>query len=417
VTPWPAAIFITYIKLAKAQKVLKVEVVVAVAVTNKITKTMLRKFILLALISLNLSSQAAVLPEDRADIMYHRYEGGGVTIDGPSLLIRKDFASTVSVSANYYVDSVSSASIDVETSGASRYSEERTEYSLTADYLYDKAILSAGYTNSEENDYQADTYYFGVSQDFFGDLTTITLGYSRGDDTVMQNGNDLFKDQLDRQNYRFGISQIATANLIVNVNYEVVTEEGYLNNPYRSYRYIDPTNPNNTISETEIYPATRTSDAVSLGARYFLPYRAALSGNYRYFSDDWDIKAQTFTLGYTHPIGNDWILDFTYRFYQQDNAFFYSDLHDFQSVDSKDFRARDKELSEFSNQTFGIGVSYQFQLGNSEIFDKSSINLQYDFIQFDYDNFRDIRNSSTPGDEPLYSFDANVLRLFFSIWY
>lgn len=389
----------------------------AVAVTNKITKTMLRKFILLALISLNLSSQAAVLPEDRADIMYHRYEGGGVTIDGPSLLIRKDFASTVSVSANYYVDSVSSASIDVETSGASRYSEERTEYSLTADYLYDKAILSAGYTNSEENDYQADTYYFGVSQDFFGDLTTITLGYSRGDDTVMQNGNDLFKDQLDRQNYRFGISQIATANLIVNVNYEVVTEEGYLNNPYRSYRYIDPTNPNNTISETEIYPATRTSDAVSLGARYFLPYRAALSGNYRYFSDDWDIKAQTFTLGYTHPIGNDWILDFTYRFYQQDNAFFYSDLHDFQSVDSKDFRARDKELSEFSNQTFGIGVSYQFQLGNSEIFDKSSINLQYDFIQFDYDNFRDIRNSSTPGDEPLYSFDANVLRLFFSIWY
>ncbi|MFA7553032.1 MAG: DUF3570 domain-containing protein [Spongiibacteraceae bacterium] len=378
---------------------------------------MLRKFILLALISLNLSSQAAVLPEDRADIMYHRYEGGGVTIDGPSLLIRKDFASTVSVSANYYVDSVSSASIDVETSGASRYSEERTEYSLTADYLYDKAILSAGYTNSEENDYQADTYYFGVSQDFFGDLTTITLGYSRGDDTVMQNGNDLFKDQLDRQNYRFGISQIATANLIVNVNYEVVTEEGYLNNPYRSYRYIDPTNPNNTISETEIYPATRTSDAVSLGARYFLPYRAALSGNYRYFSDDWDIKAQTFTLGYTHPIGNDWILDFTYRFYQQDNAFFYSDLHDFQSVDSKDFRARDKELSEFSNQTFGIGVSYQFQLGNSEIFDKSSINLQYDFIQFDYDNFRDIRNSSTPGDEPLYSFDANVLRLFFSIWY
>ena len=32
---------------------------------------------------------AAVLPEDRADALYHRYEGGGVTVDGPSLLVRK----------------------------------------------------------------------------------------------------------------------------------------------------------------------------------------------------------------------------------------------------------------------------------------------------------------------------------------
>src|SRR5690606_13330154 len=32
---------------------------------------------------------AAVLPDDRADVLYHRYDGGGVTIDGPSLLVRK----------------------------------------------------------------------------------------------------------------------------------------------------------------------------------------------------------------------------------------------------------------------------------------------------------------------------------------
>jgi len=30
-----------------------------------------------------------VLPEDRADTLYHRYEGGGVTVDGPSLLVRR----------------------------------------------------------------------------------------------------------------------------------------------------------------------------------------------------------------------------------------------------------------------------------------------------------------------------------------
>ena len=381
---------------------------------NKITAV--RVLLLLCCFFSSLTS-AAVLPEDRADILYHRYDGGGVVIDGPSLLVRKEFANAVSVSANYYVDSVSSASIDVETSGASKYTEERTEYSITADYLYDKAILSAGFTSSDENDYQADTAYFGISQDFFGDLTTLSMGYSRGSDTVMQTGNDNFKDQVDRQNYRIGISQIATSNLILTLNYEVVTEEGFLNNPYRSYRYLDPLNPNNYISETEVYPDTRTSDAIAIGARYFLPYRAALNASYRFFTDDWDIDAHTYALVYTHPFGDRWIFDFTYRFYEQESAYFYSDIHQFQSIDAKDFRARDKELSQFTSQTLGFGVGYEFPIGSGDIFDKSSINLQYDWIQFDYDNFRDIRASEIPGEEPLYNFDANVIRLFFSVWY
>ena len=55
---------------------------------------------------------AAVLPEDRADLLYHRYDGGGVVVDGPLLLVRKGFADKVSVSASYFVDTVSSASID-----------------------------------------------------------------------------------------------------------------------------------------------------------------------------------------------------------------------------------------------------------------------------------------------------------------
>ena len=49
---------------------------------------------------------AGVLPDDRSDILYHLYEGGGVEIDGPSVLVRKSVAKSVSLSANYYVDMV-----------------------------------------------------------------------------------------------------------------------------------------------------------------------------------------------------------------------------------------------------------------------------------------------------------------------
>lgn len=395
----------------------KVAVAAAVVVIDMVKKIALRKCLFAALLLISSSALfAAVLPEDRSDVMFHSYGGGGVTIDGPSLLIRKDIASTVSVSANYYVDKVSSASIDVETSGASEYTEERTEYSFGADYLYSKSIISAGYTSSKENDYQANTLFLGVAQDFFGDLTTISIGYARGNDTVRQNGNDDFEDKVDRQNYRIGLSQILTPSLIMSINYEAITDEGFLNNPYRSYRYIDPNNPDNYLSETEVYPRTRTSDAAAIGGRYFLPYRAVIHAKYRYFTDDWDIKANTFELGYTHPIGG-WIFDLSYRQYSQTNAYFYSDLHDFRAIDQADFRARDKELSQFSTQTLGFGVSYEFQMGNSNIFDKSSINFQYDMIKFDYDNFRDLRDTSTIGEEKLYSFSADVFRIYFSIWY
>ena len=61
------------------------------------------------------TARAGVLPEDRTDALYHSYDGGGVTINGPSVLFRKEFLKDFSFSANYYVDMVSSASIDVIT--------------------------------------------------------------------------------------------------------------------------------------------------------------------------------------------------------------------------------------------------------------------------------------------------------------
>ena len=140
-------------------------------------------FVVVSLLALGQSAFGSVLPEDRTDFLYHRYDGGGVTIDGPSVLVRKAVGKSVSVAANYYVDMVSSASIDVITT-ASPYDEERTQYSLSADYLRGNTTMSMGYTNSTENDFDANTYHLSVAQDMFGQLTTLTLSYSYGDDTV-----------------------------------------------------------------------------------------------------------------------------------------------------------------------------------------------------------------------------------------
>jgi hypothetical protein len=60
-------------------------------------KATLARLGIVVLLCAGTAAQAGVLPEDRADILYHRYDGGGVTIDGPSVLVRKKFADKVSV--------------------------------------------------------------------------------------------------------------------------------------------------------------------------------------------------------------------------------------------------------------------------------------------------------------------------------
>jgi len=357
---------------------------------------------------------AAVLPADRADILYHAFEGGGAEITGPSVLVRKEVADTVSIYGNYYVDMVSSASIDVQAT-ASPYSEERTETSVGIDYLNDKSIFSLSYTNSSEDDYEAQTVSFGISQDFFGDLSTIGLGFSQGNDVVGNNTDDSFSQDTEHRRYNLSLTQILTKSLIASAVFESVIDQGYLNNPYRSVRYHDPSVGRGYSYEAELYPSTRNSDAFSLRALYYLPYRAALKLEYRHFSDSWGIVADSYEARYTHPFTNGWLMEFKYRLYEQSSADFYSDLFDFS--EATNFRARDKELSSFGSQTLGLGISYEFKSGFIPLVDKSTLNLYWDHIQFNYDDFRDATSDQLAGEEPLYSFDANVIRLYLSVWY
>jgi hypothetical protein len=359
------------------------------------------------------TATAGVLPDDRGDALYHMFVGGGVEITGPSILIRKKVGKSVSFVGNYYVDMISSASIDVVTT-ASPYTEEREQMSLGMDYLRGNTTMSIGMTTSEESDFSAKSYNFRVSQDMFGDLTTLTLAYSLGNDEIGRSDDDTFERFADRQFYSVGLTQILTRNLIMGLSVETIADEGFLNNPYRSVRYLDSTSPVGFSFEPELYPNTRVSTAVGLRARYFLPYRAAIQVDYRFFTDTWGILSHTGAISYTHPWGP-LTLTGKYRFYTQDQADFYSDL--FSRSEATNFRARDKELSQFVSQTFRAKASYELFRDGWSFLEKASVNLTFDHLIIDYDNFRDITQGGNPGAEPLYTLEANVMQLFFSVWF
>ena len=384
----------------------------------------LARIAVIAAILLVRATSADVLPDDRADLFYSKYSGGGMDITGESVLVRKKITEDFALEGSYFVDKVSGASIDV-LSQASTIKDERKQKTGTVEYIHDKTTYTASFINSVERDYKSDTESFSLKQDMFGDLFTLSMGFAHTDDTVGENNGTAFAPVIDwlghaqSFSYDVGLSAILTPKFIAGVNVNVIADNGYLANPYRSIRYLDASNPKGYSLASQVYPETRTSTAVQTEAKYYLPYRAAVTGSYRYFSDTWGIIGNTIELDYTHPIRNIWILEGRLRYYKQNQANFYSDLFPF--ANSQNFMARDQDLAAGENYTIGAKVTYAFLPDGWKMFKRATITGDVSRIDFKYTDFRNIKYYGVPqylpGTEPLYSFDAKVYQIYMSMFF
>jgi hypothetical protein len=370
------------------------------------------------------STSADVLPDNRADVFYSKYSGGGMDITGYSATARAKITENFAVEANYFIDKVSGASVDV-LSQASVIKDERKQKSGTLQYLRDKTTYTASYMSSVERDYISDTASFSLSQSMFGDLTTVTLGFGNTHNKVGENNgtannpNVAWLGHALTRAYSGGVSQIITKNFIADLNLQVLTDAGYLANPYRSIRFLDTANPKGYSLASQVYPETHTSTAVQVQGKYYLPYRAAITGVYRYYTDTWGVRGNTYELDYTHPIQNLWILEGRVRYYKQTAASFYSDLFPF--ANSQNFTARDQNLAALDNTTVGAKVTYAFLPDGWKIFKRGTVTGDVSRIRFNYRDFRNIKNFGLPqfppGDEPLYKFDATVYQVYLSMYF
>jgi hypothetical protein len=340
------------------------------------------------------AAHAVDLPEDKAEGMIHVYNGGGVTASGPALLVRKNIADKVSLSAGYYIDQVSNASIDVVTT-ASPYRERRTSYDFGADYVYRDAMISLSMSHSKEPDYTANTFGVDVSQEVFGGMTTVSMGYTRGSDTVLKHDSPEFLDHVTHWQYRFGLTQVLTPKWIASANFEAISDDGFLGSPYRAARAFGTLIP-------ERNPRTRSSRALKFRVNGDLGARNAMHAEYRYFWDNWAIKAHTLEGGYSRYFGELWLADAYLRYYKQSKALFYSDDAQSETL----YLTRNRQLGTFDSVSLGAKLSYTWKKvpGQYEI----KANGAYELVQFKYKDFTDIRTNSP------YSFNANVLQLYVS---
>jgi Protein of unknown function (DUF3570) len=343
------------------------------------------------------AAHAATLPEDKAEAMFHTYDGGGVKANGPAFLVRKSLADKVSVSAQYYIDAVSNASIDVVTT-ASPFKETRKAWELGIDTVVRDSTLSLSLSRSDEPDYIADAISVDAAHEVFGGQTTVSLGFTRAKDQVGKKGVQGFFDQALHWQYRVGVTQILTPRWLVSLNTEAVSDSGYLGSPYRAARVFGAAVP-------ERNPRTRSSRAVKLRSitdTGNIVERSSFRAEYRRFWDNWQIKAQTTELGASKYLGQSFLLDATLRFYAQGKALFYSDNASSETL----YVSRNRQLSTFKSTGLGAKLTYTWP-GLPAGYDLK-LTGAYERKSFRFSDFTDLRTGSQ------FSYNANVLQMYVS---
>ena len=343
------------------------------------------------------ATHAATLPEDKAEALFHSYDGGGVKATGPALLVRKSLFDRVSLSAQYYVDAVSNASVDVVTT-ASPYKETRTAYDFGIDTVVHDSTLSLTVSRSTEPDYTADAFGFDVAHEVFGGMSTVSLGFTRGRDQVGQKGVVGWIDQASHWQYRAGLTQILSPRWLMSANVEIISDDGYLGSPYRAARVFGAAVP-------ERNPRTRTSRAVKLRSitdTHALLARSSLRAEYRSYWDTWGIKAHTVEIGGAKYLGQSFLVDVSLRSYSQGKAIFYSDNAQAETL----YVSRNRQLSSFTSTSLSAKLSYSWPglpAGRD-----LKLTGAYELKQFRFSDFTDPRTNAP------YAHNANVLQLYVS---
>ena len=252
-----------------------------------------------------------------------------------------------------------SASIDVITT-ASPYDEERTQYGVGFEYLRGKVTYAASFSNSNENDYNADTASLSISQDMFGDLTTVSLGFSRGWDDVTRRGDADIRGfrgpaHLRRRHLADRDQEPGPRALLRDDHRGGLPQQplppGALRGPGRGARLLLPGRRSTRARER----ATRSRSAAAGTCPIARRCRATTASTP---TPGRSTRTRP-RLSYTHPLDDEWTFDVHYRFYTQNAAEFYSDL--FPREDFQNFLARDKELASMQSHTLGFGVAYEFK--------------------------------------------------------
>ena len=318
----------------------------------------------------------------------------------------------------------------VESSGASRKDSWINVNGTYSHYSDDRnTILSGNVSVAKEYDYQSigfgasfsklfnekntevslkgsafldnwSTQYPIEIRSFFQAGEDLNTGYFENINLLDGQGNIIDKDGKDiwtpfnstlventnRGNYSLslGFSQILSKNMQISLFADVIYQDGWLANPMQRVYFTDRANyyignPNSISNyanssnidvfqladDIERFPSSRLKTPVGARMNYYVNESIVLRSYYRYYFDDWGVNSHTASLEVPVKISHQFTIIPSYRYYQQTAADYFAPFE--QHLSTQEFYTSDYDLSKFSANQFGFGVSY------TDIFTKTKL--------------------------------------------
>jgi len=200
-----------------------------------------------------------------------------------------------------------------------------------------------------------------------------------------QNYSPLFTEFKDesRNSYSvgFGLSQILHKNVQGSLSLDLVKQDGLLSTPFQRVYFSDVAD--SFIEDFQLadaieqLPDSRFKVAIGGRLNWYLSESLTVRTFYRYYFDDWGINSHTASIEIPFKISDKFTLYPSYRFYNQTAADYFYPYET--ALSSYEFYTSDYDLSKYSSNQFGFGISYTDIFTKAHIwkFGLKSVDLKY----------------------------------------
>jgi hypothetical protein len=260
----------------------------------------------------------------------------------PEADLSKELPSGTTVGAHYLLDTITSASIAAGVVRDEPFTELRNEVGFRLGQRLGPTRHTASYSYSSESDYWAHTLSIASSFDFFDKNSTLGLVTSYGSDKIAQRqGPTLYNPLGGLQTFGFiaSWSQVLAKNALLLVEYDLGVlgfgsekgkiggapnaSTGFQANAYRSVIVAGSPSREQVPYQRVRQALTGTLHLSFLTGGRLVPF-VAFRPSYRFYLDDWSVRAHDLELRTFLPIGPT-ELRLTGRWHTQRAASFYSD--------------------------------------------------------------------------------------------
>ena len=330
-------------------------------------------------LSLTFTLPQLVRAENHVDYRYGYYDetGDRMKIETHSVYFEQKLIDSVIAKGELTYDGVSGATPNgklVSNNQAAVQTIEsdlRRAANLDLDCKLANHTLTPGFAWSKEHDYLSYGISLNDAIEFNDKNTILQLGLSHNFDSVRHSDKRIWTGK-DSTEGILGISQLLSPKDILDVAFTFGNDSGYLSDPYRFTDYRVFITPPTIFFDTglpqhERRPSHRNKEILFTSlTHHFDRLDASLEGSYRFYHDSYGISAHTLGLTWHQKLGQHFIIEPLFRFYEQSAASFYQtyipisfpQYLSYYASGYPAYNSSDYRLSNFYSTDCGLQVTY-----------------------------------------------------------